>query len=519
MFLDTWQYFIILLIAVGLLEVILGFIFIRLTLHRASRKTQRMIDEAQAQVKELQAQAEVKIATEIAREKQRLQNEFQERRLELEKLEKRLRERENTLNIKDANLSHKETELLKQQRELLSKEKVLKAKMERLDQLIAQQNERLERIANLSIAEAKKELFQNIEAQTRLEAAQMMHEIRERAKQEAEREAKNIILQAIQRCAIPQVAETTVSVVNIPSEDIKGRIIGREGRNIRTFETLTGVEVIIDDTPNAIVLSAFDPIRREIARLAMEKLIADGRIHQTRIEEIVAKAKEEIEHVIKETGEGAMLEFGLSGLHPELIKLIGRLKFRTSYGQNVLQHSKEVALLASNMAQELNLDPVIAKRCGLLHDIGKAADTHYEGPHAQIGAELAQAYGEDEVVVNAIAAHHEETPPISPYAFLTASADAISGARAGARSDSYETYVNRLKDLENIAYSFDGVEKAYAIQAGREIRVMVQPEKISDLEAEELARKISRQIQQELRYPGQIKVVVIREVRAIDYAR
>ncbi|MCX7757828.1 MAG: ribonuclease Y [candidate division WOR-3 bacterium] len=518
MFFYTGQYFLILLL-IGILEIVLGVILIRLVLRQARKKAQKIVSEAQAAAQEIESQAEARLAAEIAKERKRLQDEFQERRQELEKLERRLRERENTLNIKDSNLSHKEFELLKQQRELITKEKVLKAKTERLDQLIAAQNERLERIANLSIEEAKKELFQNIEAQTRLEASQIIHEIREKAKREAEREAKNIILQAIQRCAISQVAETTVSVINIPSEDIKGRIIGREGRNIRTFETLTGVEVIIDDTPNAIVLSAFDPIRREIARLAMERLIADGRIHQTRIEEIVAKAKEEIENVIIETGEGTMVEFGLSGLHPELIKLIGRLKFRTSYGQNVLLHSKEVAILASNMAQELNLDPALAKRCGLLHDIGKAADIHYEGPHARIGAELAQKYGEDEVVINAIAAHHEEVVPISPYAFLTAAADAISGARAGARSDSYETYINRLRELENIAHSFAGVEKAYAIQAGREIRVMVEPEKISDLEAEELARKISRQIQQELKYPGQIKVVVIREVRAVDYAR
>jgi ribonuclease Y len=518
MFFYDWQYFLILLLFV-ILGAIVGWAIGSFAFRRTRKKGLEILERAQKEAQRIRDEAGAQIAIEIAKEKQRLQNEFQEKRQELEKLEKRLRERENMLNLKDANLSYKEGELIRQQRDLITKEKVLKAKTERLDQLIATENQKLERIANLSAEEAKKELLQNLEAQAHLEAAQMIYEIKEKAKQEAEREAKNIILQAIQKCAISQVAETTVSVVSIPSDDIKGRIIGREGRNIRTFEMLTGVEVIIDDTPNAIVLSAFDPIRREIARIAMEKLIADGRIHQTRIEEVVEKAKQEIENIINETGESTILEMELRGVHPELLKYIGRLKYRTSYGQNVLLHSKEVALLASAMAQELNLDSTLAKRCGILHDIGKAADIQFEGTHAQIGAELAQKYGEDEVVVNAIAAHHEEVPPRSPYAFLTAAADAISGARAGARADSYETYIKRLRELENIAHSFEGVEKAFAIQAGREIRIMVNPEKISDLEAQELAHKISKQIQQELKYPGQIKVIVIREVRAVDYAR
>jgi len=313
--------------------------------------------------------------------------------------------------------------------------------------------------------------------------------------------------------------DTTVSVVNLQSDELKGRIIGREGRNIRAFEALTGVEVIIDDTPGAIILSAFDPVRREIARLSMEKLIADGRIHQARIEEVVEKTKKELEHTIITAGNAVLLEFGISGIADELIQYIGRLRYRTSYGQNVLLHSQEVALLASAMAQELNLDPLIARRAGLLHDIGKAADINIEGPHAKIGAELAEKYSENEIIVNAIAAHHEETSPTSPYAFLTAAADAISGSRPGARRDNFESYINRLQNLENIAVSYEGVEKAYAIQAGREMRVMVQPEKISDIQADELSRKISQQIQSELKYPGQIKVVVIREVRAVDYAR
>jgi ribonuclease Y len=347
----------------------------------------------------------------------------------------------------------------------------------------------------------------------------LTRDIKDKAKRDADVQAREIILSAIQRCAISQVMETTVSVVNLPSDELKGRIIGREGRNIRTFESLTGVEVIIDDTPGAIILSAFDPVRREVARLAMEKLISDGRIHQARIEEVVEKTRKELETVIDNAGESTLLEFGITGMSDELIRLLGRLKYRTSYGQNVLLHSQEVAILASAMAQELGLDAAIARRAGLLHDIGKAADIHIEGPHAKIGAELAEKYGENDIIVNAIAAHHEEESPKSPYAFLTAAADGISGSRPGARRDNFESYINRLQNLETIAVSFDGVEKAYAIQAGREMRVMVQPEKITDIEAEELSRKISQQIQSELKYPGQIKVVVIREVRAIDYAK
>ncbi len=479
----------------------------------------KIIEDAKFEAESQKKKADNDIKDEMQREKLRLENSLIDQRKDVERTDKRLREREQILNIKDNNLASRESELIKNQREISTKDKIIKAKTERLDQLINIHNERLEKIANISAEDAKKELIKNLEAQAQLEAVQLTRDIKEKAKREADTQAREIILSAIQRCAISQVMETTVSVVNLPSDELKGRIIGREGRNIRTFESLTGVEVIIDDTPGAIILSAFDPVRREVARLAMEKLIADGRIHQSRIEKVIDKTKTELEVVINNAGETTLLEFGITGMADELINYIGRLKYRTSYGQNVLLHSQEVALLANAMAQELGLDPMIAKRAGLLHDIGKAADIHIEGPHAKIGADLAEKYGESDIIVNAIAAHHEEELPKSPYAFLAAAADAISGSRPGARRDNFESYINRLQNLENIAVSFDGVEKAYAIQAGREMRVMVQPEKITDAEAEELSRKIAKQIQDELKYPGQIKVVVIREVRAIDFAK
>jgi ribonuclease Y len=479
----------------------------------------KILEEAKLDAESYRKKADHDIQDEIRKEKLKLRDDLSDQRKELEKIEKRLREREQILNLKDSNLASRESELIKSQREISTKDKIIKAKTERLDQLININNERLEKIANLSADDAKKELLKNLENQAQFEAAQLIRDIKEKAKREADLQAQEIIVAAIQRCAISQVMDTTVSVVNLPSDELKGRIIGREGRNIRTFESLTGVEVIIDDTPGAIILSAFDPVRREVARLAMEKLISDGRIHQARIEEVVEKTKKELEHTIVSAGNTVLLEFGISGMADELIQHIGRLRYRTSYGQNVLLHSQEVAILASSMAQELNLDPTFARRAGLLHDIGKSADFNIEGPHAKIGAELAEKYGENEVIVNAIAAHHEEEAPTSPYAFLTAAADAISGSRPGARRDNFESYINRLQNLETIAVSYEGVEKAYAIQAGREMRIMVQPEKISDIEANELSRKISQQIQNELKYPGQIKVVVIREVRAIDYAR
>ncbi|MEO0080049.1 MAG: ribonuclease Y [candidate division WOR-3 bacterium] len=474
---------------------------------------------ARQEAERLREKAEADVKAEWERERLKFEAQTTATRRELERLEQKLSERESFLARRDSVLTQKEADLIRKDRELASREKLVRAKMERLDQLIEQQNSRLERIAGLSSEEARRELFRNLESQARLEAAQLIKEITEEAKSRAETEAREIIVRAIQRCAISHAAESTVSVVSLPSDEIKGRIIGREGRNIRTFESLTGVEVMIDDTPGAIIISGFDPVRRETAKLAMERLVSDGRIHPARIEEVVARAQAEMENMIKSAGEAVVLELGIVGLHPELCRMLGRLRFRTSYGQNVLLHSKEVAHLASLMAQELDLDPALAKRAGLLHDIGKAADQTVEGPHARIGAELARHYGEDVIVVNAIAAHHEEAPFESAYAILVAAADSISGSRPGARRESFETYIKRIESLEAIAASFPGVEKAYAIQAGREIRVLVEPDKVSDQDIHELAARLSAQIESELKYPGQVKVTVIRETRAVGYAR
>lgn len=513
----------IILVAFGILGLCIGYIVShKIGLERIKTReaeAKQIIEEAKSEAEKIKQKAELGVKEEWQRERIKFEEETANRRREIEKLERKIAERELALNNKENLLNHREAELLRRESELITREKVIRAKAERYDQLINAENERLLRITNLSIEEAKKELLKNLENQAHLEAAQMVKEIKEKAKAEAETQAKEIILQTIQRCAISHVAETTVSVVNLPSDELKGRIIGREGRNIRTFETLTGVEVVIDDTPGAIVISGFDPIRREIAKLAMEKLVSDGRIHPTRIEEVIAKTAEEIETIMKNAGEGLVVELGIIGLAPELVKQLGRLKYRTSYGQNVLLHSKEVALLASLMAQELGFDPMPARRAGLLHDIGKSADHSLEGTHAQIGAELARRYGEDEIIVNAIAAHHEEIPFNSNYAFLVAAADGISGSRPGARRESFDTYIKRIEDLEAIASSFPGVDKAYAIQAGREVRILVQPQAVSDEEAAELAAKIATQIQLELKYSGQIKVTVVRETRAVSYAR
>lgn len=377
----------------------------------------------------------------------------------------------------------------------------------------------LERVANMTTEEAKNLLISNIESEARREAMARLYEIEMELKEEADKKAREIIASAIQRCASDEVASSTVTVVNLPSEEMKGRIIGREGRNIRTIEMLTGVDLIIDDTPEVVVLSSYDPIRREIARISLEKLIQDGRIHPARIEEMVEKAQQEVEARIKEEGEKAIFEAKITRIHPEIVRALGRLTFRTSYGQNVLQHSKEVSRLASVMAAELGLDPTLAKRAGLLHDIGKALDYDSEGPHALLGAEFARKYNENEIVVNAIASHHGEETPNSIEAVLVQAADAISAARPGARKETIEAYIRRIKRLEELATTFNGVEKAYALQAGREIRVVVEPQKIDDLSAYELARDLAKKIEDELEYPGQIRVIVIRETRAIEYAR
>ncbi len=509
-------------VVVAALGMVIGILGSRRMMQRSlaagEAERKRLLAEAQAEVDRMRAKAEAELKAEWEKERLKFETQTAAARRELDRTEAKLAEREAFVARRDSVLTQKEADLIRKDRDLAAREKVARAKMERLDQLIAQENARLERLSGISSEEAKRELLRNMESQARLEAAQLAKEIKEEARQRAEAEAREIIIQAIQRCAVSHAADTTVSVVNLPSDELKGRIIGREGRNIRTFETLTGVEVMIDDTPGAIIISGFDPVRREVAKLAMEKLVNDGRIHPARIEELVNRTREELENTIKATGEAVVLELGIVGLNPELAKMLGRLQFRTSYGQNVLNHSKEVAYLAGLMAQELDLDAAIARRAGLLHDIGKAADQSVEGTHAQIGAELAKRCGEQDVVVNAIAAHHEEATLDSPYAFLVAAADSVSSSRPGARRESFDTYVKRVESLEAIAASFAGVEKAYAIQAGREIRVLVEPDRVTDEDTSDLAAKIAAQIQAELKYPGQVKVTVIRETRAVSYA-
>ncbi len=438
--------------------------------------------------------------------------EVKERRNELSRQERRINQKEENLDKKTDNLEKKE-------QSYNQKLKALEAKNQEIAEIKAKQMALIEKISGLTAEEAKAILLKDVESQTRHEAAIMVKEIEQEAKENAEKNAKNIVALSIQKVAADHVAETTVSVVNLPSDEMKGRIIGREGRNIRTLETLTGVDLIIDDTPEAVIVSSFDPIRREIARLALEKLIVDGRIHPARIEETVEKSRKEVEAIIKQEGESATFETSVHGLHPELIKLLGKLKFRTSYGQNVLKHSVEVSHLAGVMAGELGVDVTLAKRAGLLHDIGKAVDHEVEGSHVTIGADIAKKYRESKDVVHAIMAHHGDVEAQTIVASLVQAADAISAARPGARRENLETYIKRLQKLEEIADSFNGVEKSYAIQAGREIRIMIKPDVISDDGMILVAKDIVKQIESELEYPGQIKVSLIRETRAVDYAK
>ena len=453
---------------------------------------------------------------EAKEENQKLRADFdaevKERRNELNRQERRINQKEENLDKKTDNLEKKEQTLSQKLKSLESKEK-------EIAEIKEQQMALIEKISGLTAEEAKTILLKDVENQTKHEAAMMVKEIEQEAKENAEKKAKNIVSLAIQKVAADHVAETTVSVVNLPSDEMKGRIIGREGRNIRTLETLTGVELIIDDTPEAVVLSGFDGARREVARIALEKLIVDGRIHPARIEEMVEKAQKEVESMMREEGEAATLEVGVHGIHPELIRLLGKMKFRTSYGQNALNHSIEVAHLAGLLAGEIGVDVRTAKRAGLLHDIGKSVDQEMEGTHVQIGADLCRKYKESQIVINAVEAHHGDVEPESLIACIVQAADTISAARPGARRETLETYTNRLKQLEDISNGFKGVEKSFAIQAGREVRVMVVPDKISDDDMVLLARDISKQIEEELKYPGQIKVNVIRESRVTDYAK
>ena len=478
----------------------------------AEAKAREIIDDAVKNAETTKKEALLEVKEESIRTKNDLEKETKERRAELQRYEKRVLAKEEAVEKRSDALEHRENKLS-------SKEEQLRQREARVEELSQKRVQELERISGLTSEQAKEYLLKTVEEDVKHDTAKMIRELESQAKEEADKKAKEYVVNAIQRCAADHVAETTISVVQLPSDEMKGRIIGREGRNIRTLETLTGVELIIDDTPEAVVLSGFDPIRREVARIALERLIVDGRIHPARIEEMVEKAQKEVDTMIREEGEAAMLEVGVTGIHPELVRLLGRMKFRTSYGQNALKHSIEVAQLAGLLAGEIGIDVRMAKRAGLLHDIGKSIDHDVEGSHIQIGVDLCRKYKESATVINAVEAHHGDVEPQTLVACVVQAADTISAARPGARRETIETYTNRLKQLEDITNQFKGVEKSFAIQAGREIRVMVVPDQVSDDDMVLLARDIAKQIEFELEYPGQIKVNVIRESRATDYAK
>lgn len=478
----------------------------------AEDRARSIIDEALKTAETKKREALLEVKEESLRTKNELEKETKERRNELQKYERRVLSKEESVDKKADIVEKRETECTAKAAELQKREK----KVEELEQKGVQE---LERISGLTSEQAKDELLKTVEDDVKVDVARLYKELENRAKEDAGKKAKEYVVNAIQKCAVDHVSETTISVVQLPSDEMKGRIIGREGRNIRTLETLTGVDLIIDDTPEAVVLSAFDPIRREVARVALEKLIVDGRIHPARIEEMVEKAQKEVEVQIREDGENAAMDVGVHGIHPELLKLLGRMKFRSSYGQNALKHSIEVAQLSGILAGEIGVDVRMAKRAGLLHDIGKSIDHEVEGSHIQIGVDLCKKYKESAVVINTVASHHGDVEPESLVACIVQAADAISAARPGARRETLETYTNRLKQLEDITNEFKGVDKSFAIQAGREIRVMVVPEHVTDADMVLLARDIAKQIEAELEYPGQIKVNVIRESRAVDYAK
>jgi ribonuclease Y len=505
---------------VGLL---IGFLgrkrFAESKLKAAENTAQKIVEEAEKKAEILGKEALLQAKDKLYQAKAEFEKETVERRQDLQMLEKRLNQKEANVEKKVELLDFKEVEISRREREVSGKERLVGEQEKKYEQMIEKQRVKLESIAKITSEEAKRMLIESMESEAKHEAAKRIKAIEEETREVADKKAKEIISLAVQRYAGDYVAEKTVSVVNLPNEEMKGRIIGREGRNIRALEAATGIDLIIDDTPEAVVLSGFDPIRREIARVSLERLVSDGRIHPARIEEIVQKVEGEMNTTIREAGEQATFDVGVHGIHPELIKLIGRLKFRTSFAQNVYEHSIEVAFLAGIMASELGVNVKQAKRAGLLHDIGKALDHEVEGSHAQIGADMAKKHGESSVVVHAIASHHDEEPMETLLDILIQAADALSGARPGARREMLETYVKRLEDLEKIANSFPGVDKSYAIQAGREIRVIVQNENVSDEESLILSKDIARKIEEELTYPGQIKVTVIRESRAVEYAR
>ncbi len=485
----------------------------------AKQEAKQILQEAKQEAKQIQREASGQAKELLYQMRSEFEKETKEKYRDLQRLENRLLKREEQVEKKIAILEKKEDALAYREKELRNKEKEIEERKSFYERLLREEREKLEALAQMTSEEAKQLLLKQVEEETRHEAAKLIRQIENEAKEEANKKAKEILALAINRYAGEFVTEKTVSVVPLPSEEMKGRIIGREGRNIRALEAATGIDVIIDDTPEVVVLSGFNPIRREVARLSLERLMADGRIHPARIEEVVNKTTQEVDTAIRETGEQTCFDVGIHGLHPEIVKLLGKLKYRTSYGQNVLQHSMEVAFMAGIMASELGLDPKEAKRAGLLHDIGKAVDHEMEGPHALIGAELAKKYGETEAIVHAIAAHHEDVPPETVLAILVSAADTLSGARPGARKETLESYIKRIENLERIAQSFNGVSKAYAIQAGREVRIIVESELLNDEDITLLAHDVAKRIEQEMRYPGQIKVFVIREKRAIAYAK
>ncbi|MFZ3123148.1 MAG: ribonuclease Y [Thermodesulfovibrionales bacterium] len=519
---DT-AYLVLIAVGVGVgVGVIMSFIY------RSSLKSRqldiekekiKLLEEAKKEAETRKKEASLEAKDIVYQAKAEAEKDLKERRSELNQLDKRLRQKEETLDRKFDQIDKREHDLTRREKEYASKERAIQEKDNRYNQMLKEQTLQLERILGISSEEAKAELFKRVEEESRFEAAKLAKTIEDEVKETAEKKAKETISFAIQRYASEYVADATASAVSLPNDEMKGRIIGREGRNIRALEAATGVDLLVDDTPELVTLSAFDPVRREIARISLERLIADGRIHPTRIEEIVEKVKKEVEANIKEEGEKAVFDIGLSGIHPEIIKLLGRLKYRTSYGQPVLQHSKEVAYLAGMMAGELGIDVKLAKRAGLLHDIGKAVDHEVEGSHQEIGANIAKKHGENPKVVNAILVHHGEGDPITAEAALVAAADALSAARPGVRRESIENYLKRLENLEKMAMSYKGVEKCYAIQAGREIRIIVRPEDMTDDMSAVMSKDLAKKIESEMTYPGQIKVTVIRESRYVEYAK
>jgi ribonuclease Y len=506
--------------------IVLSFIFRaslknkRVTLEKEiEREKTKIIEESQKEAERIKKEALLEAKDIVYQAKSEVEKELRERRSELNHLDRRLRHKEETLEKRFDQLEKREQELSKKEKEFHSKERVINDQEVRYNQLIREQTQVLERFSGLGSEEARQELLRRIEEESRFEAAKLIKRIEDEAKENAEKKAKEITSLALERYSSDYVADATITAVSLPNDEMKGRIIGREGRNIRALEAATGIDLIVDDTPEMVTLSAFDPVRREIARISLERLITDGRIHPTRIEEIVEKVRKEVEAQIREDGEKAVFDIGISGIHPELIKLLGRLKYRTSYGQNVLQHSREVAYFAGIMAGELGVDVKLAKRAGILHDIGKAIDHEVEGSHQEIGANIAKKYGENQKIINAIVAHHGDGEYTSVEAVLVAAADALSAARPGARKESIESYLKRLEKLEQMALTYKGVEKCYAIQAGRELRIIVKPEDVSDEMSSMISRELAKKIESEMTYPGQIKVTVIRESRYVEYAK